>query len=368
MNDAAVTLEGKHIKIANDIDFTGVVFKAMANNGVIYFQGTMDGAGMTIKGITYAAPASYKGAIGVIGEFGKVANLIIEGKVTSEFTYTGGFVGDLFGELENCISQVEITSTKGYVAGMAGRINGTAKLTDCLNKGAVTGSAGNIAGITGSSLEGAQYIRVGNEGTITHTGTSAYVGGLIATCLPATFEDCYNIGTIIIEKETSVTSVAGLIAYANGTANSGVYIMNRCYNTADITAKALIAGLVANANTSGYNTMLITDCYNTGDVTAAATSSTASSPTAGISSFYTGNSVFTNCWNSGNITSSKNQSTAGIAGYFKGSTVNRPIVFSKCYNTGDITALTNQGGGILAYVQNNCTLDSCYNTGNIEGG
>lgn len=362
-------LAGRFVKVAADIDFTSTPLASIGNDGLTYFGATLDGDGRKLSGIALTTDNSYQGVFGTIGESGTVKNLTIAGKITSANTYTGGFAGKLYGTLDNCVSLLDITSTKSNVAGIVGYAYSGAVLNRCVNKGTVSGSNTNIAGVASATDAGVTFTDCGNEGTVENTSAkSNYTAGLVGTALPGTFTRCYNTGSIVIKNSTAVSNVAGLVAYANGYADAPTYTFTDCYNKADIDAKAVVAGLVALVGKSDA-ILKMSGCYNEGDVTAVATSETSSSPTAGLSVYYTPGSVFENCWNKGMVMSQKNVWVAGITAYYMGRiTAETPVLVKNCYNTGSIVASGNQGSGIMAYCDDYVTIDSCYNTGSIEGG
>lgn len=371
ISKTANTLQGNFLKVTTDIDFTDKTMSQMAADGATFFQGTLDGDGKRISGISITNTATYQGVFGVIGEYGTVKNLTLSGELTSTYANAGGFVGKLYGNLTNCVNEINVTGTKASVAGFAGYAYSGAGLTDCVNKGKVSGANTNIAGIAAGNDTEVVYTRCGNEGIVENTGTGSYTAGVVGTAYPATFIGCYNKGEITIKNPESVSNVAGIVAYANGKKDvTPDFVFKDCYNEGDITAKAVVAGIVAAMpSTVGYAILHMDGCYNTGDIVAAATTATSSSPTAGIAAFFSAGSEFTGCWNSGTIMSQKNVYTAGITGYYKGApTAEQPVKITGCYNTGNIVASDNQGGGVIAYCYNYVTVDGCYNTGAIEGG
>lgn len=369
MTMTSENLTGKFVKIASDIDFTSTPLESFNSDGVTYFNATMDGNNKKLSGISLTTSKSYQGIFGTIGEKGLVKDLTVAGKVTSAYTYTGGLVGALYGTLDNCVCELEVTSTKANVAGIAGYVYSGAVLNKCVNKGIVSGSNTNIAGVASACAVNVSFTDCGNEATIKNTSTkSSYTAGLVGTAQPSTFTRCYNTGDMAITNNTAVAYVAGLVAYANSSTENENYVFTDCYNKGNVDAKAAVAGIVANlAKTNAVLNMY--GCYNEGDITASATSATSSSPTAGISCFYTDKSVFEDCWNSGTLMSLKNVYVGGITGYYLGKiTEDYGVIIKKCHNTGNIVASGNQGGGIIAYCANYVTVDSCYNTGAIEGG
>lgn len=369
MNLTSESFEGKYLKITENISFEGKDFVPMANNGKTFFEGCLDGNGKKISDITYSPINTYEGLFGIIGVNGSVSNLTVSGTINSEKANTAGFCGKLYGKLNNCINEMDITSTAASVAGICATVYSGASLENCINKGTVTGKNSNIAGIAANVEHSVTFIKCVNTGKIVNEGTGSYTAGLVASSKPSIYSECYNTGIIEIINKTSASNVAGLIAYANASPDNDTYQIERCYNTADISAKAVVAGLVAAGNNYGRYKLLFTDCYNEGDITSASDKAVTSSPTAGISCWHTPGSVFSNCSNSGTIISNNNVYTGGISGFYLGSGTETDMYkFIGCTNTGNIKALGNQGGGIVAYVSNYTSITDCVNKGNVEGG
>lgn len=372
-SSAHQSFEGKYLKVSADIDFTGKTFKSLFGDGVTNFSGTLDGTSHTVKGIKMTTTSTYQAAIGTITAEATVRNLTLSGDITSDQQYTGGFAAKVYGTLENCVNGVNVTSTKAAVAGF-GYIYEGAVLTDVSNIATISGGAGSVAGIASYTTEGVTFTRVVNKGIIkgTATGTSAYTGGLVAQCAPATFISCSNEGTFEFTNPTGANSVGGLVAYANAaTGHKYTYAFKDCHNYAAISANNVLGGIVANstAGAANINPINMSGCVNHAPITSVATKATTSSPTCGIIALYTPGSTIENCINEGVITSPFNVYAAGIAGYLKTSgTITAPTLLKGCVNKGDIDAKGNQGAGIMAATTNYVTIDSCINTGNISGG
>jgi len=365
--------QGQFIKIDADIDFNGKEFKPLFCDGVTTLAGTLLGDGHTVKGIKFATTATYNAPIGTVDLPASVSDLTLEGDMTSAFANTGAFTAKVYGKLSNLTNKVNLTSTKASTSAF-GYLYAGAELNKVVNKGKISSSTSTLAGIATNTDEGVVLTDVGNEGEINAfgTGTTTYVAGLVANCMPSEFTRCYNKGTFTFAKPESTNAAGGLIGYANST--SGVVkelTLTDCYNTADITAKNYVGGLIGNVVASGSypNSMHLSGCYNTGEIKSVATTSTTGAGTAGLLALYTPGSVIENCYNTGKVTSNKNTYCGGIAGVQKTAPTEKlPTVFRNCYNTADIVAMGNQGGGVLGTVSAYTTVDSCHNTGNIYGG
>lgn len=359
--------KGQYLRVENDIDFNGVSFSQIGRDFITVFDGDFDGNHKTISNIVNKSIATAEGggAFAVIGENGYVHDLTLEGKMTATHTYAAGFAGDVYGRVKNCVNKIAVTSTQANAAGFVAHAYGTAVFDSCYNRADVSSSRANVAGFAAQVYSGAQFNVCGNEGKVSQTGTANYIAGFASTSAPATYNEVYNTGEISVAKTNNTTYAAGLISNVSG---AGTLSIKKSYNTASITAKANVAGLITAANS--FTTVVEMDsCYNTGDVISAATSSTTNSPTAGLMSFYSVGTKVTNSWNSGTIMSEKNVYTAGLLAKNASGTASVPTIVSNCYNTGDIIANGNQGGGIVAYsMTKNMVVENCYNAGRIEGG
>ncbi len=370
----------KFAKVTADLDFTQKDFVQFGST-VTAWNGTFDGDGHTVSGISLVTATTYTGPFNIIQSKGVLKNITFEGIVTTTVASVGGVVGDFYGKMENVVSKMNVsvsgTTARSYIAGVAARSFAGAEFTKVIFKGTVTSNGTYTTGICAYVNPRATFTDCGNEGTVSYTGTaaSAYVAGIAGYCYPSTFIRCYNTGKVEVGTPTTSAYVAGLVATLNAKAGQTEgYIFQDCYNTSDITAAACPAGLVCNATAASSTTLNSTaihasGCYNTGKIYSAKTAAVSSTSAAGLFSFYTPGSVIEDCYNTGDVTNDKSVYSAGITGYYKGSANDTArVVIRRCYNTGKITAWGNQGGGIIAYIQNYTTIDSCYNTGDIVTG
>lgn len=367
MVDCAESFKDQYLRVENDIDFSSETFKQLGRDFITPMNGDFDGNGKTISGITNKSNANNEGggAFSVIGENGYVHDLTLAGKMTATHTYAAGFAGDVYGRVKNCVNEIDVTSTQANAAGFVAHAYGTAEFDSCYNRANISSSHANVAGFAAQVYSGAKFNVCGNEGKVSQTGTANYIAGFASTSAPATYNGVYNKGEISVARTNNTTLAAGLIANVSG---AGTLSIKKSYNTASITAKGNVAGLITASST--FTTVVEMDsCYNTGDVIAAATSSTSNSPTAGLMSFYSVGTKVTNSWNSGTIMSEKNVYTAGLIAKNASGTASVPTIVSNCYNLGDVTANGNQGGGIVGYSMNkNMVIENCYNAGRIDGG
>lgn len=365
MADCNETFAGQYVKVTGDIDFTGEDFKPIGNKAT-YLQADFDGAGHTVKGITYSPADTYEGAFATVGTDAVVHDLTLNGTVTSAKSYTGGFVGAAYGTFKNCVNSINVTSTATYTAGFVANAYGTAKFEDCVNRGNVTSGSTYIGGFASNVAKGANFVRCANEGTVSNTGSGSYMAGFAANSVAADYIDVANTGAISITNPDKVQYVGGLIGKLTG-GTADVVTITRCHNTADLEATGVMGGIFG--STSSANFILhIDSCYNTGNIHSVASTSIKSGAIGGIAGFFPSNSTYTRCWNSGNVTSDKNQYAGGLVAKNSSSgSATRLTSFSNCHNSGNVVANGSHGAGIAAYIADYTTIDSCYNTGDVSG-
>ena len=364
-------LTEQYVKLASDLDFTDTTLSSISSDRVTVFNGDFNGNGLTVKGFTATADASYFGPLfTATGDRSAIHDLTVEGEVTSAKTYTGGVVGELSGLLSNIVSRVTLSTTKSYAGGMVAIARSGASITDCVFEGSTSSSGTYSAGLVGYSETGVKYESCGNRGSVSYTGSASrsYTAGMIGCCYPDTIIDCFNSG-IISATNSSAGGLGGLIGIANAASSSTKYYIKGCSNTANISSNSSNAGLIMTLNASGYTKIYMEDCHNSGDITSTSTTDQSSTATVGICGFYSKSSTFANCTNTGKITSSAASRVGGIIGGYKGTlTSSTRTYITGCYNYGEICAAGGTGGGIVGYCTDYLTIDSCANSANISGG
>lgn len=376
-------LDGKFVKLAADLDFTGKTFEPMFNDGVTTLFGTFDGDNHTVKGFEMTTTAATQAPLGQVSSTGVIMNLTMEGKVTSSKGSTGAFTSKVAGKLINCVSNTALTqSAASYCSGF-GEIMGTAELTGCVNKGTISSASTYVGGVACKVNHGAKLTRCGNEGTITSTykpsattTTSTNVAGFAAQTYAATYVDCYNKGGFVLSETNSqfTIGVAGFISTLTGEKdNTDTLTFINCYNAADVYGGYQVAGFISlnncNASTAPLPVRMI-NCWNEGDVTATYVNgtSTKNPSVGGLLCYYGPGMYLENCYNKGNVTTTGLSTyTAGLIAYYKNQpTVAMPSVIRNCWNEGEVTSNGNQVAGIMAYCGAYVTIDGCYNTANLS--
>ena len=233
----AVSFEGKTVRLANGVSlaFTGE-FTPIGTDAHP-FEGTFDGQGKDITGLSIKSGTTDIGLFGVAGERSILRNVSIgdSGVVQlssgdTAFEDVGSLVGDCRGSIENSTSRAQVTVeyTGTDVAGSVMK--------------SVGGVAGSVKGsVTGTSFGGSLRAETpanaytGSDGSSVATVVEN-VGGIVGT-FGGNLSGCTNSGTMVV-----VTSGA-----------SGVDRFG-----ATVEAKSLYVGGVG-----GYGEGNVTDCHNT---------------------------------------------------------------------------------------------------------
>ena len=177
------------------------------------FEGTFDGAGFTVSGVTFAGSETgnnYRGFFNQINN-ATVKNLKIEGNGFGADVPAGEYGCALIvgcannSTIENCVAAGTIASGTHNVGGIAVRIKGTT-LRNCTNEANLTGSYTKVGGIAVLSQD---------------KGTTSLI------------ENCVNKGTLTVAGNAATAGrdgLAGIIAYAAAKAAEQLTLKN-CSNT-----------------------------------------------------------------------------------------------------------------------------------------
>lgn len=181
------------------------------------FEGTFDGAGFTVSGVTFASSETgnnYRGFFNQINN-ATVKNLKIEGNGFGAGVPAGEYGCALIvgcannSTIENCVASGTIASGTHNVGGIAVRINGTT-LRNCTNEANITGSYTKVGGIAVLSQDKGTTSLIENcvnKGTLTVAGNAEKagkdgLGGIIAYAAAAaadqlTLKNCSNTGALV---------------------------------------------------------------------------------------------------------------------------------------------------------------------------
>lgn len=236
------------------------------------FNGTFDGAGYTISGLSITDEADGVALFGYAAEKSSIKNLTVSGTVQGGH-HVAGIVSVTSGKLEQVVNKVNVSATGSYVGGITSEIYGEDfKLTQCHNEGSVENSTkdkstGKVGGIVGTIDFGdAKITECSNKGDITGY---QYVGGIIGgQFADADISYCYNSGNL---KGISFGKV-----YLGGIAGkSQAGTISDCYNAGDLYDAhwssghiRAIGGIAGCEQNRAGGTTAITGCYNIGQIDA----------------------------------------------------------------------------------------------------
>ena len=197
-----------------DIDLTGKKWTPIGTDDNNSYNGTFDGNGNTITGLTVNQSEKYNaGLFGCLGSGGKVQNLTLENVNISGTYYVGSVVGTNFGTVSGCTASGNITGTETLVGGVVGWNKGT--VTGCTASGNISGRR-NTGGVVGE-----------NVGTVTAchatgdvTGTEEAAGGVVGWNYYGTVTACYHV----IGDVTCPRWAGSVVGY-----NGGVGTVTACY-------------------------------------------------------------------------------------------------------------------------------------------
>ncbi|RBP18354.1 filamentous hemagglutinin family protein [Roseiarcus fermentans] len=197
------------------------------------FNGTFDGLGHTITGLTINRPATADvGLFGSTGTGSVIRNVGLVGGSVLATSSTGGLVGsNTGGAIVNSYNTGSVTGTSS-LGGLAG--SNTGSIRDSYTTGNVSGTS-SVGGLVGGSTGPVtDSYAAGNV-----TGTSS-VGGLIGGSTGAV-TDSYATGNV-----SGSSSVGGLIGGSTGT-------ITHVYSTGAVTGSSSVGGLLGSSTGDVYS-------------------------------------------------------------------------------------------------------------------
>jgi hypothetical protein len=326
------------------------------------YEGTFDGNGYTITGLTKPLFNDLKGTV-------KDLTLNSTLNITSDQTDIGILANVLSGTATGCTSQGSVTFNVGSavsgerrIGGMIGSISGTeASITACTNEASVT-----------------------NETTNTTDG-ELIVGGVLSTSWVAEFSisDCSNTGTITNNAYwEKAISVGGII----GQAGNGASATSTVLNVSDCTNSGAVSNTgnsAASNNVGGVIGWIRHGTYsgNSNEGTVSNSGEAPNNYVGGVFGYVDLNCTFQNHSNSGLVSNSGEATSAnnvgGIIGSIAGKKPNYNTIASgyKFTNSGSIensgSAKNINIGGLLGrnntgyFTMTGTSSAYCRNSGNI---
>jgi hypothetical protein len=175
-----------------------------------------------------------------------------------------------------------------------------------------TGSYGGF-GLFGY-VDGGTIQNVTVSGSITSTANDSCVGGIVGYTTGGIY-NCHNQVTISITN-ADASQVGGIAGTVENTNSSGTRYVQYCSNTAAITGRSRIGGIVGAVYCSGAGGVIVDNCYNLGNLTN--NSTTTRAYVGGIVGFCRG--YIQNCYSICTLTAaSSGHYMAGLVGILQGS-------------------------------------------------
>ena len=247
------------VSLKNDIVFDEQTNAAWESIGTsdLYFRGTFDGKGYSIKNWISTKPLFFATYVN-----GSVENLTLDASCQVSLDLSNGnnagpLVAYLRGTVYNCHNNANLTvtgtcSTTAYIGGLVGRMRETAKVENSSVAGDVTADANlsvggiiEFGGLVGAAMEEASVISGSDfNGNLTFAGAIstddyAYIGGIIGRS-KATVKDCSTSADKTIIAESTVNKVTRLLlAGIAGSAEANS--LEDCTNNSPLMAKYLRA-------------------------------------------------------------------------------------------------------------------------------
>lgn len=180
--------DGRFFKLTQNINLADKPWTPIGKaSGVKTFNGTLDGAGYSIKNLNAVAAegGNCSGLFGYVAA-GCIKNLGIESGIVNVTTQFGGSIAALLqensanqtgGRIINCynnatVKAVNRSGSQTFIGGIVGATLGNyARITDCVNYGVV-------------------------DLTTSSTNASSGYGGIAGFLSPITVENCYNVGVM----------------------------------------------------------------------------------------------------------------------------------------------------------------------------
>ena len=369
---------GKTIKLANNIVLTGNF--TPIGNGSRNFQGTFDGQGYTISGLSVGSISnisviSYAGLFGYVGAYGQIKNInVIGGEIIGRTA--GGLVGYYASEkpIENSSVRANVITIGNYSGGLVGYASAALTIANSYTNGKVSA------------------IAICVDLALGLCPARTYSGGLVGYANEAlTITDSYASGGVSAEPNTfngiryypASHLSGGLVGYANGITNiSNSHVRGNIssvvsYNGSVLSSGTGSGGLVGN----GSATLTITDSYLEGDVSGSTSGGlVGNGSTINIANSYANGDISCSSYcgglvaNGGIINIANSYANGDVSGSTSGGLVggaSAALTISDSYATGDVSATTSCSGGLVGSLSLSASLSpksisNSYANGNIS--
>ena len=282
--------EDLKVKLVSDIVFDDETNAAWESIGTadIYFKGTFDGKGYSIKNWISTKPLFYATYVnGYIENLTLDASCQVNIDVTNTSNNVGSFVAYHRGTLKNCHNNATLnitgeSSSDLFAGGLVGRMRVESKVEDCSMTGDVIADANlsvagliDLGGLVGYTQEAeASILNSDFSGNLTFSGAIstddyAYIGGIIGRS-KATVKDCSTSADKTITAESTENKVARILL--GGIAGSAeANSLEDCTNNSPLKVKYLRAkgtGYLYLGGVIGYLSAAasVKGCHNTNNV------------------------------------------------------------------------------------------------------
>lgn len=253
--NAGYAFSNKYFRLENDLDFTGRNYLPVGFSDSAPFDGTFDGQGKTISGISFSigdqsAIDINKATIGIFGAVsGTVKNLRLAGSSIEGGNNTGGIVGTNNGTVTNCHvgSNVSISSFGQWrhIGGIVGYNIGT--IDGCTSAASVstTNDVNGYGGIVGNNVQDGTVKNCLYLGNTVSAGNSTYVGAIAGYTNNGTFSNnlyhpASDSGMKAIGDETAYDAEGAERGYSITSSVDGLTLnFGNAYNTYDYNGIAL---------------------------------------------------------------------------------------------------------------------------------
>ncbi len=352
-----------HYILNNDIDATAT-FGWNAGAGLLpvgnttsMFNGTLDGNGHTISGLTIdRAVEDYVGLFGYLEE-ARVHNLTVSSIDIKGRHRVGGLCGQsITGSIENC---TVVGSVEGvdYVGGIVGAVSGDVK--DCQASATVSGeeSVGGLAGYSSAAMT-----RCASDQKV--TGSYRRVGGLVGNIAGGTVSDSHSDGDVDLNGGWYSYETGGFAGYSAGTISSS-------YSTGSVAGTPIGASPERFGGFIGHNRGAVSNCHSLGSVSVLVNSvyGDYSQEVGGFVGYNAGTVNYSFAKGSATVSTTTNGQGMNHCRYVGGFVGNNRGTISYSYSTGpsrgsvtdDSNAMVYGVGGFSGV--NYRTISNCYSTG-----
>ncbi len=270
---------GQIIKLMNNIDLGGKDWMPIGSSYDFLFDGTFDGGGFTINGLTIDNQETAKthfALFGYVNANGTVKDFSVNGSVRSQGGVTAGVAAYNSGTIENVHSSVNVSGT-GYVGGIVGSNDGSygssATVINCSNSGNINGTNTWIGGLVGFMQSGSISNSYNTGGVAGDVDKSSNIGGISGGVVDSTnIANVYNSGAV--SGNYNVGSLFGTIGdnpdtdyhisnvyYKTGTANSAIDDGGDSYTTTAFDGNGAFANAVTVGKTETTDLSVALNAY-----------------------------------------------------------------------------------------------------------